>query len=116
MGSISNSKLTSHRLLSAPAREMAAADEAKDNIETVEETQEQKENESQNDKPTSNDPQYTGTVTGKYQWDEPSKGKAADDDVKGEAISKYSWSDGKKAVIYIELDGLDDVADDALTT
>ena len=31
------------------------------------------------------------------------------------AISKYGWSDGKKAVsIYIELDGLDDVADDGL--
>jgi len=33
----------------------------------------------------------------------------------GELISKYAWSDGKKAVsIYVELDGLDDVPDDAL--
>merc|ERR1712118_518418 len=62
-------------------------------------------------------PEYAGTVTGKYNWDDTTKGKAADDDVKGEAISKYSWSDGKKLVsIYIELEGLDDVADDALTT
>merc|ERR1712137_1291156 len=38
-----------------------------------------------------------------------------DKDLQGEAINKYSWSDGKKAVsVYIELDGLDDVADDAL--
>merc|ERR1712151_441168 len=41
-------------------------------------------------------------------------GKA--DDVKGQAITKYSWSDGKKAVsIYIEMDGLDEVADDAFS-
>ena len=48
-----------------------------------------------------------------YQWDDRSGGDA-DKDVQGEAISKYSWSDGKKTVsIYIELDGLDDVAEDA---
>ena len=30
------------------------------------------------------------------------------------AITKYSWSEGKNAVnIYLELDGLDDVTDDA---
>ena len=48
-----------------------------------------------------------------YQWDDRSGGDA-DKDVQGEVISKYSWSDGKKTVsIYIELDGLDDVAEDA---
>ena len=35
-------------------------------------------------------------------------------DVQGEAITKYSWSEGKNTVnIYFELDGLDDVTDDA---
>merc|ERR1712066_338980 len=35
----------------------------------------------------------------------------------GDAITKYSWSDGKKQVsIYIELEGLDDLAEDAFTT
>merc|ERR1712129_672016 len=49
---------------------------------------------------------WGGFVACKYQWD-------ADKDVQGEAISKYSWSDGKKTVsIYIELEGLDDLADD----
>ena len=52
-------------------------------------------------------------AAGKYQWDDRSGGDA-DKDVKGEAISKYSWSDGKKTVsIYIELHGLDDVAEAA---
>jgi hypothetical protein len=61
--------------------------------------------------------QYEGAAAGKYNWDEPAKGKDADKDVQGEAINKYSWSDGKKQVsIYIELDGLDEVAEDALTT
>ena len=37
----------------------------------------------------------------------------ADNDVQGEAITKYSWSEGKNAVnIYLELDGLDDVTED----
>merc|ERR1719436_51406 len=35
----------------------------------------------------------------------------------GLAITKYGWSDGKKQVsVYIELDGLDDLAEDAFTT
>ena len=52
-------------------------------------------------------------AAGEYQWDDRSGGDA-DKDVQGEAISKYSWSDGKKTVsIYIELDGLDDVAEEA---
>merc|ERR550534_11769 len=35
----------------------------------------------------------------------------------GEAITKYSWSDGKKAVsVYIELEGLDDLKEDAFAT
>jgi len=58
-------------------------------------------------------PEYIGAAAGKYQWDDRTGGDA-DKDVQGEAISKYSWSDGKKTVsIYIELDGLDDVAEDA---
>merc|ERR1712032_53257 len=38
--------------------------------------------------------------------------RPADDDVVTDAIQKYSFSDGKKAVsVYVELDGLDAVAD-----
>jgi len=60
---------------------------------------------------------YEGVVTGKYNWGKDTTNKAADADVAGEAITKYSWSDGKKAVsVYVEMEGLDDVADDALTT
>merc|ERR1719401_1791451 len=61
-------------------------------------------------------PDYDGVVKGKYNWDTNANTKRdADDDVKGAAITKYSWADGKKAVsIYVELEGLDDVADDAL--
>ena len=51
---------------------------------------------------------------GKYQWDDRPGGDA-DKDVQGEAITKYCWSEGKNTVsIYLELDGLDDVTDDAL--
>merc|ERR1719346_919549 len=58
---------------------------------------------------------YEGAAAGKYNWDDSKKAGDADKDVQGEAITKYSWSDGKKAVsIYIELEGIDDVADDAL--
>ena len=50
---------------------------------------------------------------GEYRWDDRSGGDA-DEDVQGEVISKHSWSGGKKTVsIYIELDGLDDVAENA---
>ena len=58
-------------------------------------------------------PEYIGAVAGKYQWDDR-PGKDADKDVQDEAITKYCWSEGKNTVsIYFELDGLDDVADDA---
>ncbi|CAK9045779.1 unnamed protein product [Durusdinium trenchii] len=59
---------------------------------------------------------WEGTVTGKYQWDDKKKSNTdADKDMSsaGDAITKYSWGDGKKQVsIYIELDGLDDCTDD----
>ena len=58
-------------------------------------------------------PEYIGAVAGKYQWDDRPGGDA-DKDVQGEAITKYCWSEGKNTVsIYIELDGLDDVTEDA---
>eukprot|EP00933_Yihiella_yeosuensis_P048638 TRINITY_DN4492_c0_g2_i2.p1 TRINITY_DN4492_c0_g2~~TRINITY_DN4492_c0_g2_i2.p1 ORF type:complete len:212 (+),score=76.31 TRINITY_DN4492_c0_g2_i2:69-638(+) len=58
---------------------------------------------------------YDGVVQGKYQWDNDTAGKKSADDDASQAITKYSWSDGKKTVsIYVELDGLDDVAEDAL--
>ena len=42
------------------------------------------------------------------------EGGDADRDVQGEAITKYCWSEGKNTVsIYFDLDGLNDVADDA---
>ena len=58
-------------------------------------------------------PEYIGAVAGKYQWDDrPSED--ADKDVQGETITKYCWSGGKKMIsICLELDGLDDVTDDA---
>mmetsp|Transcript_29229 Transcript_29229/g.67289 ORF Transcript_29229/g.67289 Transcript_29229/m.67289 type:complete len:182 (-) Transcript_29229:66-611(-) len=60
--------------------------------------------------------EYDGVVSGKYAWDKDVQNrKNADSDVAGEAITKYAWSDGRKTVsIYIELEGLDDVAEDAL--
>ena len=42
-------------------------------------------------------PEYVGAVAGKYQWDDRPGGDA-DKDVQGEAITKYSWSDGKNTV------------------
>jgi len=61
-------------------------------------------------------PKWEGTVTGKYQWDDAKKKNTdADKDMSsaGDAITKYSWGDGKKQVsIYIELDGLDDCTED----
>jgi len=60
---------------------------------------------------------FEGVVTGKYNWGADTKNRAADADIAGEAITKYAWSDGKKTVsVYVEMEGLDDVADEALTT
>jgi len=60
---------------------------------------------------------YDGIVTGKYQWDKDGSGKKdADADNAGQAITKYSWSDGKKTVsVYVELPGLDDVPEDKIS-
>merc|ERR1712129_222737 len=42
--------------------------------------------------------------------------KDADVDNAGQAITKYSWSDGKKTVsVYVELPGLDDVPEDKIS-
>ena len=58
-------------------------------------------------------PEYIGAVAGKYQWDDRPGGDA-DKDVQGEAITECCYSEGKNtASIYLELDGLDDVGDDA---
>mmetsp|Transcript_85673 Transcript_85673/g.247387 ORF Transcript_85673/g.247387 Transcript_85673/m.247387 type:complete len:139 (-) Transcript_85673:128-544(-) len=59
---------------------------------------------------------WVGCARGKYQWDDSVKKRGdADVDLQGEAITKYSWSDGKKVVsIYLELPGIDDVPDSAL--
>ena len=55
----------------------------------------------------------TETKAPEHQQDDRSGGDA-DKDVQGEGITKYSWSEGKNAVnIYLELDGLDDVTEDA---
>jgi hypothetical protein len=86
---------------------MAAADEEVKTTEGEGETKEEPK------KPES----WEGTVAGKYNWDETTNKKDADADVQGEAINKYGWSDGKKAVsIYIELEGLDDVKEDQLSS
>ena len=58
-------------------------------------------------------PRTTGTKAPEHQQDDRSGGDA-DKDVQGEAIAKYCWSEGKNTVsIYLELDGLDDVTEDA---
>ena len=58
-------------------------------------------------------PRTTETKAPEHQWDDRSGGDA-DKDVQGEAITKYCWSEGKNtASIYLELDGLDVVTDDA---
>eukprot|EP00746_Dinoflagellata_sp_MGD_P043484 gnl/MRDRNA2_/MRDRNA2_205605_c0_seq1.p1 gnl/MRDRNA2_/MRDRNA2_205605_c0~~gnl/MRDRNA2_/MRDRNA2_205605_c0_seq1.p1 ORF type:complete len:480 (+),score=99.34 gnl/MRDRNA2_/MRDRNA2_205605_c0_seq1:130-1440(+) len=58
---------------------------------------------------------WQGSAAGKYQWDDRPTIRNADAEMMtSEKISKYSWSDGKNRVsIYIELDGLDEVAEDA---
>mmetsp|Transcript_13494 Transcript_13494/g.28135 ORF Transcript_13494/g.28135 Transcript_13494/m.28135 type:complete len:159 (+) Transcript_13494:106-582(+) len=69
------------------------------------------------DEPEKTGPEYVGCAKGKYKWgkDVPNK-QGADDDVSGDIITKYGWADGKKTVsIYVELDGLDAVPDDAIT-
>ena len=49
-----------------------------------------------------------------HQWDDRSDGDA-DKDVQIEAMTNYSWSERKNAAnIYLELDGLNDVTDDAV--
>lgn len=59
---------------------------------------------------------YEGVVTGKYAWTGDDKPKDAEATA-GAEITKYSYSDGKKSVsVYVELDGLDDVPDDKITT
>mmetsp|Transcript_109849 Transcript_109849/g.342395 ORF Transcript_109849/g.342395 Transcript_109849/m.342395 type:complete len:156 (+) Transcript_109849:95-562(+) len=66
------------------------------------------------EKPEEHD--YDGVVKGKYNWgkDIPNR-EGADEDVVGRSITKYSWADGKKTVsVYVEIDGLDAVPDDAL--
>jgi hypothetical protein len=57
---------------------------------------------------------YEGVAAGKHIWGDRKDKTDADKDVQGEAIKKHSWVDGRNRVsIHIELDGMDDVADDA---
>jgi len=54
---------------------------------------------------------------GKYDWDETLPAAKAPADELGAKIVDYAWSDGKKKVsVYVTLDGLDDLPDDALET
>ena len=58
-------------------------------------------------------PRTTETKALERQQDDRSGGDA-DKDVQGEAITRHCWSGGKNAVnIHLELDGLDDVTEDA---
>ena len=58
-------------------------------------------------------PRITETKAHEHQQDDRSSGDA-DKEVQGEAITKYSWPEGKTAVnINLELDGLDYVTEDA---
>ncbi|CAE8638816.1 unnamed protein product, partial [Polarella glacialis] len=55
--------------------------------------------------------EYTGTVTGHYQWGEKPPNKKAEPSL-GHSIKDYAWSDGKRHVsIYITLPGLDAAED-----
>ena len=57
-------------------------------------------------------PRATETKAPEHQWDD--RCGDPDKDVQGEATTKHCWSEGKNTVsIYLELDGLDDVTDDA---
>mmetsp|Transcript_41975 Transcript_41975/g.110897 ORF Transcript_41975/g.110897 Transcript_41975/m.110897 type:complete len:159 (-) Transcript_41975:30-506(-) len=59
---------------------------------------------------------FVGCAKGKYEWTDTSNKKDADADIAGFLITKYSWSDGKKAVsVYVAMDGLDAVPDGALS-
>ena len=52
---------------------------------------------------------------GKYDWDGPMEATKAPEDVMGAKIVDYAWSDGtKKVSVYVTLEGLDQLPDDAL--
>merc|ERR1719326_1420448 len=57
--------------------------------------------------------EYEGACAGKYKFGDDHKPVEVD---QGAAITAYSWSDGKKRVsIYVEIDGLNALADDKIT-
>ena len=58
-------------------------------------------------------PKFEGCAKGKYDWDGTDGGKtAAADGAVGSMITDYAFGDGpKKASVYVDLAGLDDVAD-----
>lgn len=91
---------------------MAATDEPevkKAEEETKEEETKEEEKKEEPPKPV----EYEGSCAGKYKFGEDTKAVEVD---MGAAITAYSWSDGKKRVsIYVEMDGLDAVADDKIT-
>lgn len=58
------------------------------------------------------DKSYAASAPGRYEWDEDKRSTLP---VSNESITAYSWADGEKEVsIYIQVYGLDDVADGAL--
>ena len=62
-------------------------------------------------------PKFEGCAAGKYNWSGTEGGKTdAADGAVGSRITDYAFGDGpKKASVYVDLDGLDDVADDAMS-
>ena len=62
-------------------------------------------------------PKFEGCAAGKYNWSGTEGGKTdAADGAVGSCITDYAFGDGpKKASVYVDLDGLDDVADDAMS-
>eukprot|EP00747_Dinoflagellata_sp_TGD_P219835 gnl/TRDRNA2_/TRDRNA2_91881_c0_seq1.p1 gnl/TRDRNA2_/TRDRNA2_91881_c0~~gnl/TRDRNA2_/TRDRNA2_91881_c0_seq1.p1 ORF type:complete len:152 (+),score=28.25 gnl/TRDRNA2_/TRDRNA2_91881_c0_seq1:45-500(+) len=60
---------------------------------------------------------YGCAAPGKYAWQDDEPNANADAVVVTScAITKYSWSDGARAVsVYVELDGLDELPSDAIT-
>eukprot|EP00421_Protoceratium_reticulatum_P014287 CAMPEP_0168389376 /NCGR_PEP_ID=MMETSP0228-20121227/16933_1 /TAXON_ID=133427 /ORGANISM="Protoceratium reticulatum, Strain CCCM 535 (=CCMP 1889)" /LENGTH=94 /DNA_ID=CAMNT_0008402649 /DNA_START=57 /DNA_END=338 /DNA_ORIENTATION=+ len=88
------------------------APKVEEQAKEAEEAEETKEEKPAAEKKEKKPVVYEGAAAGKYNYDDAKKV----DVEMGEAINKYSWADGKKRVsIYIELEGLDDVPDDALT-
>lgn len=91
---------------------------AEPTTEASEETAEASEETTEAEKtPLANVDPNAGYEQGKYSWSgDGEKSIKAASDVLGAKISDYAWGDGeKKASVYVTLDGLDELPDDAIS-